>query len=363
MSRLLVILFAVWLFLGSLLLIVLPKASFSETENRALAQWQAPTLQALADGSFSRRIADLCADHLPFRDEWIALKAKAEQLLGKGENNGILFADGGFLMPKGEYESLATAEKNLTALKSFVQKTGAALLTVPRHIDILPDYLPDGYDTTRAEQLPDLLADAEVPSLTESFSGREDVLYRTDHHQTTEGAYLAYCQLGEILGYTPKEESYFEKQTVRTDFLGSSHSKAGIADAEADAITLWRYKTDAEYTVTNLDTGEQAHGFYRTEALDKKDGYQIFLGGNYARLHICEDDTEKPKLLLIKDSQANCLIPFLAIHFDLTVLDLRYTPGIPGELSQWEEYDRILIFQGADTLATDAALQKLGSDS
>ena len=71
-----------------------------------------------------------------------------------------------------------------------------------------------------------------------------------------------------------------------------------------------------------------------------------------------EDPTEndKPRLLLVKDSFANALVPFLAIHFDLEIVDLRY---VSGEVFV-EKCARVLILEGVDTLATDPSLGKLG---
>ena len=63
-----------------------------------------------------------------------------------------------------------------------------------------------------------------------------------------------------------------------------------------------------------------------------------------------EDD--RPRLLLIKDSYANALIPFLALHFDITVVDPRYTNACWSDFADGGGYDRILIFCGIDTIST-----------
>ncbi len=350
---------ALLLLSGTLLLLFLPKHDFSESENRRLTTWQSPSLGDLADGSFSELFSNLCADQFPARSALIALKAKVERAWGKGENKGIVFGDHGYLIPKGEYPSLELARQNAAALSSFAARSGAVLCTVPRHIDVLPELLPEEYDTQRAQTLPRLLEEQGIFSLSSVFWGNTDTLYRTDHHQTTMGAYLAYVTLGEALGYTPYQESDFVKNVVSQSFYGTSHATVGGIGGSADTITLWRYEGDENFSVTDLDTGKTQGGFYRLSALQQRNHYEIFFGGNFGRLSITEPGVEKPSLLLIKDSQANCLLPFLARHFDLTVLDLRYTPGIPEELSRTDTYHKVLVFLGADTLATDGAARKL----
>ena len=62
--------------------------------------------------------------------------------------------------------------------------------------------------------------------------------------------------------------------------------------------------------------------------------------------------------MLIKDSFANSAIPFLALHFDIDVIDPRYISAPLGETVNTDEYDKILILCGADTLATDMEFGK-----
>ena len=80
--------------------------------------------------------------------------------------------------------------------------------------------------------------------------------------------------------------------------------------------------------------------------------YEIFLGGNFARLRITAENNEnRPRLLLVKDSYANAVIPFLALHFDLEVIDPRYYRLPLAPLIVENTYDALLFLISADTLA------------
>lgn len=346
------------LLMGAFLLLP-PQSAYSLTENRRLKTFPLPSVRAVADGSYFRDFSDFSADQLPLRSQWILGKASVERILGKGENNGILFGKDGFLIPRGEYASLSVAKTNLDAVRRFSENSSISVTTLilPRHIDLLPHHLPEGFSRLRASSLPALLdKEKEILFPVEEWEGHSEHLFRTDHHRTAEGAYASYALLGTHLGYTPKEENFFSRIKVSDSFLGTSHSKSGGMAESSDEVWLWRYEGDTDYEIRDLSTGESRSSFYDTSALSRKDHYEIFLGGNTAALTVSSPEHDRPRLLLIKDSFANALIPFLSLHFDLTVLDLRY--GLPSSLNP-SDFQKVLILQGADTLATDASLTRL----
>ena len=118
----------------------------------------------------------------------------------------------------------------------------------------------------------------------------------------------------------------------------------------AESITLYRYESDGDVRVINHETGENKNGFYDLEALKITDKYRVFLGGNYSHLSI-KSSQKKPTLLLVKDSFANSLIPFLALHYDIEVIDPRYcAKTFLNEQLQSNSYDRILALLSLDTL-------------
>lgn len=334
---------------------LLPQKSFSESENRRLTQWRAPSWQSVLDGSFSKELGEVCRDQFPLRSRWIAAKAYGELLLGKRENNGILWGADGYLMARDEYGDLTVAEENLRAAAEYPD---AVTVWIPRSADVMTENLPQDYPADAASGLLSLLDGRGIlphKSLREAAKEGKEVYYRTDHHLTSEGAYLVYRSLGEALGYAPVERETFDVQTVSESFLGSADSAVGGIAPRADRVELFRYEGDEEFLVTEPTTGERREGFYDWTALERKDHYEIFLGGNFAHLRVEHESEERPRLLLIKDSFANAVVPFLARHFDLEIIDLRY---LSDEITV-ERCDRMLILQGIDTLATDRSLPKL----
>ena len=67
--------------------------------------------------------------------------------------------------------------------------------------------------------------------------------------------------------------------------------------------------------------------------------------------------SRKPLLLLIKDSFANSLLPFLARHYRILAIDPRYNAS--GIRSLTEEAEQVLVLCGMQTLQQTPFLNTL----
>lgn len=341
--------------------LLLPSADFSEEENRALAPLPSVTLRGLSDGSLSSAVGEYLRDRLPLRREFVRSKAISELLALKGENNGVLFCGDGYLLDRGEYSSLDKAKENIeyySALSKSLSDMGmpVSVAYVPRGIDVMSAKLPALYRGSHADVI-GLIPTQEVATdlispLKNAADRGEYVWFRTDHHWTAHGAYIAYVELSDALGYIPYSRDSFRVECVSEDFLGTVYSKAGCIAPYPDTVELYRYEGDGEYLLT-ADRNSSQKGLYFYAFLDKKDKYSVFLGGNYATLSIEKrSDTPRKRLLIIKDSYANSLAPLLARHFDLLLIDPRYLEGEPPELLELaKSADAALILQGIETVA------------
>ena len=79
------------------------------------------------------------------------------------------------------------------------------------------------------------------------------------------------------------------------------------------------------------------------------DKYAVLLGGNYAHASVYSD-AEKPSLLIIKDSFANAVIPFLSLHFNIDLVDPRYaTPPQIKKIFNKKSYSEKIIIACAES--------------
>ena len=90
--------------------------------------------------------------------------------------------------------------------------------------------------------------------------------------------------------------------------------------------------------------------------LEKKDKYASFFGGNFAQMKItAKNSVSDEKILVLKDSYANSLIPFLADRFaEVYVIDLRYFHFEKvSDIIAENEIDRVLMVYNVDFLNED----------
>ena len=144
-------LFCAFLGCGAFASVFMPKKSFSETENRYLAQRPSLTWQGLKSGAFGREYETYLSDQFPFRDQWIGVKTTAEQLQQKKEINGVWLGKDHYLIETFYQEDLdpELSGKNLDRLCQFVSaqealagKDHVRVMLVPSSAEIMTDKLP-----------------------------------------------------------------------------------------------------------------------------------------------------------------------------------------------------------------------------
>ena len=358
-----------------------PDVEFSETENRVLAGMPEMKISEIFNGDFETDYEEYLTDQFIFRNGWISLKTSVERLLGKRESKDIYFAEDDYLIEKhtGAFTT-QIAERNITALADFVEKYEAqfgeghmSVLIVPNAVDILLDKLPplaesgsgNDYLDQIAESLPDNVWFDSASVLREHRS--EEIYYRTDHHWKTLAAFYVYQAWAARQGYDIPELTDYEVQMVTDCFEGTIQSKLGIG-TEGDTIELFLSVNEPAYTVYRNSTSkmEEKHSMenslYDYAALETKDKYAVYFGGNEPFLQIRTEIENGRKILVIKDSYANCFVPFMLGEFqEIDILDLRYTnQSLRGMIAEGG-YTDILILYNASGFAEDISISKLTS--
>ena len=352
---------------------LLPRRSFSENEKRVLSE--APQIDAagIADGSVFRSIESYLSDHFPGRELWVGANAYLENAEGRGATEDIVRGTDDWLFTAPVSDDRETLWDNMQAITTFAEKQSVpvTMMAVPSAGAVVSDKLP-------ALHLPypdaDLLEEARriagntlhwVDLYTDFCSAEqpERLYYRTDHHWTTEGAYRAYCLMMEALGQSSVPRDDFTVEQI-TDFYGTSYSKSGLWLTEPDTLELWT-GSDIQAVTTVYDANRAdpvtREGMFFREYLEDADKYPVFLSGNHARVHIETNADSGKRLLVIKDSYAHALAPFLAEEYStINLIDLRYFKQ--QTISSWLEEnpaDEILLVYGLSSLAEDKNLQWL----
>ena len=372
------ILFSVF-FVGMFLLdCVTPDRTVSELENTTLTQRPKVTAQILSSAGLNRFFNDYTQytkDQIPGRDAWISLQSFVETaLLQKTQSGGILLGDKGQMFDR-TYGLVSSEERtlprNIAAVASLAARCPGKVyvMVAPAASSIYPERVPAHAPLLQEESyLSQIQAAVEQAGgvylpLKDALSAHKDeyIYYRTDHHWTTQGAYYAYSELCSALGLEPFDRAAHTAVDV-PDFYGTFYSRARTWNAQPDTLTYYDLDNPLTiYTVTGpgMPTEGQTTGLYDLDKLDVYDKYAAFLHGNNGLSRV-EGDGEG-RILVVKDSYANSLIPFLTANYaQIDVIDLRnYNYGLDGLIAE-NGYDQILVLYSFDSFKSDPYLYRAG---
>lgn len=379
----LVLLFAAFIAVFSVTDMFVNRRVFSETENRYLEQKPKFTVKALMDGTFTTKYETYINDQFVLRDNWISMKSKAEYFIGKQENNSIVYGKDGFMFEKYDRPDDTRIKKNVSDAAVFLEKysktTPTTFAIIPNSYMIYDNKIPFGLELTNQFEYIDEIYDKVKPTgamtitLNESLQKHKNnyIFYKTDHHWTTFGAYLAYSDFVTSRGFTPVDYNAL-KGTEVPNFYGTYFSKTKFFGTKPDIITYLDIPTtsvtiDGKTTLEDTDKSIiQVTGLYNLPQFEKRDKYKAFLYGNNGVTVIKSDnnlskiDGKTSRILVIKDSYGNSFVPYLTYNYDeVVVVDLRAMPVKMSEFMAENSFDDILFLYNFMNFATDTNIARL----
>lgn len=373
-DRILVAGFVVTLFLVAIAFFLLPVQRFSELENRYLQSAPQLTWDNLLSRTFADEAESFVTDHFPLREKWVWVKSAMEQLRLQQENNGIYKGKNDYLFEKFEAPDDTKVQQYAAAIKRFADKNPevkTSFLLAPTSIGLYEKRLPWLAPVYSQAQVNQTIAEDVQDSVTfiNGFDvlgphAEEDIYYRTDHHWTTYGAYLAYVAYAQNMGWQPLSQNDFNIQTVSDSFLGSYHTRSQFIGVVPDSIQKYTPKKEVATQVYIQDTNETLTSMYDPSYLVKKDKYSYFLGGVHALMKITSQldpqEVKQDKLLVIKDSYAHSVIPFLTLHVpEIHVIDIRYYNGSISDYMAENEIEDVFLLFNTATFVENASILKL----
>ena len=351
--------------------LITPVRQFSEMENRVLSGRPSVTASSLASGTFSSQYETYVNDQFVMRDLFVRIKAIVDRLMGKVESNGVYLGKKGYLMeaftPPDETRlgNLLTA---MLAFKTAHPDVAQYAVIAPNAVNILSDCLPTAAPAVDQNPYIDrvysVLANAGVtgidlrPALSSHIA--ESLYYKTDHHWTTRAAYYAYLEAAKAMGLDASLVTYQELPATKT-FQGTLSARSGYRSSATDEIDVFLpVGNELSYVVNYVDEQRRVGSFYQTSRLSTRDKYAMFFDGNHAQVRISFPGAPKGTLLVLKDSYANSLVPFLAPHYQtIIMIDPRYYYGDLALLMEEWEVDDVLYLYNANTFFSDTSLELL----
>lgn len=356
---------AAFVLLFAFVFLISEKQEFSEGENRYLEKFPEFTFSSLKEGKYTEKLQSYLSDHFPLRNLFMGLKAETEIALGKREIGGVYIAKDGYLIE--DYAAPKNTDKIVGQFEKFAKSLESAevsLMLAPTAITIYKEKLPALAPVRSQMQTRDEIygrLDFSTIDCYDALMGAKkdnELYYRTDHHWTGYGAYAAYTAYCEAREIEPLPLERFEITEVSTDFKGTIYSKLNDAKIKADTITIFE-NPENRLTVYYEDKKETADSLYNFEYLDKKDKYSMFLNNIHPFIEITNETADSDKeLAVVKDSYANCLVPFLVNHYrKVYVFDTRYYKGGPSKfINENRQITDVLLLYNMNTLDNDTGI-------
>lgn len=348
---------------------------FSENENRYLKDFPEFSLDNIIDKEFTPDFEEYFSDRIFLRENWIGIKNNFDKLLGKTEIKGIFTADGRMIEGWKTYDK-ESVNKNISAMNSFAEKypdINMYFMLAPTAQGVYEDTLPEncGIENQKAfiktcyENTPAITG---IDVFSDLYAARDKyIYYRTDHHWTSLASYYAYNAASKIMKFTPYTLDKFSVEHASNSFKGTLYSKTLDNGITPDTIDYYTLSNGDPEVIVNVNNGMEIKDYgsmYFRSYLEKKDKYSSFLGANVPVLNIksnIPEETDNGSLLVIKDSYAHSLVPFLTKNYsNITVVDLRYINGTFEDVGvNLEDYKSVLFMYNVITFSQDMNIKKL----
>lgn len=345
----------------SLVTIIKPKEHFSETENRKLAEPPELSSDVLMNGDFTDGLNQYMTDHFAGRSAWLEFRTKAKSQIGETIVNDV-YTDSRMLL-----NTKKSSEKALPdyadAINSFAENySGTVYITViPTsagvYSDLLPVYLQSNPENQRINSFYDML-DADIRRI-DAFNilkmmKESYIYYRNDTKWTSYGAYCVYRTVIQKLGFLPTSYDKYTIEHVADSFRGNLYSKTLYSAAKPDILDIYDYPSGESVTSCTVydNYGRVSEGsLYDRSKLDSGYMYDMYLGSDAPVVEIETTVNNDRKLLVVKDSYADCFIPFLTQHYSsITVLSLEKMNEEIDRYVDTSEYEQTLFLFGKECM-------------
>lgn len=341
--------------------LLLPDAEYSRLENRALAQAPPFSWSQVASGRYMDQAEGYVNDQLPLRDAFVKLNLLKEMTLLRTEAGGVVRGRGQRLFNQSKQVDGGDVETKINALARFANSTKLpfTLVMVPpssvMYQDELPFFYPLADPVAVIEAAVSKHAGLNQVPLKEALTLEKQqhmTHYRTDHHLTAHGAMAVYRAMGRHLGFTAQQDDAGVQ--ALDGFLGSLYARAPFPFMQAEELSYF----DPAQISLEID-GAAMPGLLDQALLERPNMYAALLYNNPGHLVLRNPAGERGAALVLRDSNANVILPLLARHYKaLHVIDFRHLkPGFPlFELIEGQDIKEVLCIYGTDVFLSDRNL-------
>lgn len=369
-NKITAVLVLVFMAVFMLLTVFRAKSGSSFTENRRLASLPEPKVNTLYDGRFTGELNAYITDHFAGRSGWIAAKTAMETQLSEGIVNGVYVSEDRLL--DAEISSRAPATFNADIFNEYTENYDGAVYfaAIPSSSGVYGDELPEHTVTlpenqqiaTLYNQLSGDIRKIDAYNILKMLNDNY-IYYRSDTKWTCYGAYCVYRTVIQKLGFLPTPYDKYSIAHVTDSFRGNLYNRTLSEKPKADILDIYEYPDGAEMVSCNcIDVrgNIRESSLYDLSKLDSSYMYSMYMGDDVPVVKITTSVNNDRRLLVIKDSYADCFIPFLIQHYsEITVVSPEALSGKLTDYLDPDSYGQTLFLFGIENLGDRTSLEKI----
>ncbi len=358
-------------------------------ENRSLAKFPEVTMEKIFNGSFEGGYETYLTDNVGYRTKFVAAGNKIESLMGvvvEDESRIIARSSGNLVLDDGRimeaFVSKPSVQNGYVEIlneyaKILGDETECYIMLAPTRIEFDHSKYKVMSDSQK-EAINDIYLKLEgfntvnvYDTLKENVD--KDTYFNTDHHWTQRGAYLAYTEFAKAAGFEPKDINTLNN--IKYDnFLGYLYNQANVPEYSkyADIMEIFEVEENYEVFAKSVDTSksdefdeEKVIEEYTTNIYSKPNEgegarYTVFMGGDHSFSKINTKVENGRTALIVKDSYANTVIPFLTNHYEtILIIDPRSFYSSIQQLKSDYRIDDLIVINYVFSTVFDDYVMKL----
>lgn len=275
--------------------------------------------------------------------------------------NGVYLAEDDYYIEQHlpqTYPASLHEEKLLMITELVEDYPQTQIVLIPTADNILTDYLPWQAPYLNERNLltavEDAVGDDHVIDVFPAFVEhvQEGVYFKTDSRITSVGAYYIYREWAKTCASFPFWYQLEKLETVKSDFVGDMVATVGVDSDVRDVITAFRHVLNQNVDIV-YDGEKHVASYVTPENLVSRDPYDYFLDGDHGVAVIDTDFENGKALFVLKDDNANVVLPLLAPHYErIYVVDLQHFAGDLKEYMKGcdihNQFD-VLVMYGCDS--------------
>ncbi len=331
------------------------------------------TAEGILDGGYMEEYGEYFTKRFCGKSIFRGLHFSVQTTFGKRESEGIYKGEGQYLLEKiavPDEKAMGENIQKIQELAGTYYNIPIYFMLVPNAANIQSEKLPAyavGLDQTKQfdkirESLGAGITWVEVSKALMKHSD-EELYYRTDNNWTSLGAHYGYEALAAAMELDTSKAPELTHYVVNNDYIGTLAKQSGYGKGYEDSITIYvpkNTKNSIRTVMSNMDTKKKYATLYDSMKLEKEDKYSLFLGGDAGMIDIRTTADTTDRLLILKDSFANCLIPFLVPYYrEIVAVDPALYEGSIQEIMQKTKFTSILFLYSGNSFVTDKDISRV----